>query len=188
MDGGAVLRLASAEDVLHFWFEATPREAWFEADPAFDAAVRSRFEPVLASVSRVDPARADLDARSTLAAVIILDQFPRNIYRGTPDAFATDALARRFAHHAIASGFDRGMDIDQRGFLYLPFEHSEDLADQTYSISLYTALGDAEYLRYAIAHQAIIQRFGRFPHRNAILGRPSTPEEIAFLQEPGSAF
>ena len=120
--------------------------------------------------------------------MLVLDQFPRNMFRDTPQAFATDALARAVAQGAIAQGLDDGLEPEQRVFLYLPLEHSEDKDDQALAVALISGLGDAEFTRYAQAHKAVIDRFGRFPHRNAVLGRPSTPEEQAFLAEPGSAF
>ena len=127
-----------------------------------------------------------------LAYIIVLDQFPRNIFRGTARAFASDALALRAAHNAVAAGFDRELLAVERLFAYLPFEHSEALEDQRTSCALHEPLASfpetADVYRYALAHRAIVERFGRFPHRNAALARDSTPEEIAFLTEPGSSF
>jgi uncharacterized protein (DUF924 family) len=120
--------------------------------------------------------------------VIVLDQFPRNMFRGTPLAFATDHLALAVASEAIARGFDNVLDKHRRLFIYLPFEHSEKLDDQHRAVELISNLGDEELLQYAVAHRDIITRFGRFPHRNGILGRPSTTEEVEFLKQPGSAF
>ena len=128
------------------------------------------------------------DADKALAAVIVCDQFPRNMFRGTPRAFATDSKALTIANAAIAKGYDAALTQSQRQFLYLPFEHAEDAASQARAVELFAPLGDAELTKYAEAHKAIIDRFGRFPHRNAVLGRVSTPEEVAFLKEPGSSF
>ena len=127
-------------------------------------------------------------ARGMLAAVIALDQFPRNLYRGDPRAFAADPAALALATEAVERGLDRAMSIDERKFLYLPFEHSEDPAVQARSVELFAALEDEDTLGYALRHKEIIDRFGRFPHRNEVLGRESTPEEIEFLKEPDSSF
>jgi uncharacterized protein (DUF924 family) len=190
---------ARAQALLDFWFGAPgsphhdqPCEIWFKADPAFDEDLRARF----AADQRAAAAGAYDDWQSSadgcLALVLLLDQLPRNLYRGTPVAFASDEKARTVARHALAQGFDRGLPDVRRCFLYLPFEHSEDLADQETSMSLFAALPsnvtNDESLAYAKWHYEIIARFGRFPHRNAVLGRKSTPEEEAFLKEPGSSF
>jgi uncharacterized protein (DUF924 family) len=185
-------------DVLEFWFAERTRKLWFATDAAFDAEIRSRF-----GSAADDAARGALDAwaetaDAALALVIALDQFPRNLHRGTAAAFAHDAQARRAAGSAIERGFDAAMALDRRTFFYLPFEHSELLADQQRSIALFTrwAAEHPEPLRaqaedqlsYAVRHHEIIQRFGRFPHRNRVLDRTSTAEELAFLTEPKSAF
>ena len=173
--------------VLDFWFgELEPRQWWLK-DPAFDAAVRARFGQLHAELAT---GRAPLasDPRMALAAVIVLDQFSRNIHRDDPRAFDADPLARQVAALAIDRGWDLHFGRNERMFLALPFEHSEDRADQARSVALMRALGDEEWTRYALAHQALIERFGRFPHRNAVLGRASTPEELAALREPMSSF
>lgn len=181
--------------VLDFWFGAPgsagygePRELWFKSDPAFDADVRRRFASDLeaAAAGAHDGLVAEPDG--ALALVILLDQLPRNIHRGTSGAFAFDPKALDVACRALELGHDQAVAAFQRPFLYLPFEHSESLADQDRSVALFTALGDENTLDYAIRHRDIIVRFGRFPHRNAILGRFSTPEEVAFLEQPGSSF
>lgn len=175
------------DDVLRFWFEDLGRKSWFAKDDAIDAAC-ARYAPLIDEIN----ARPIEDSISSpdhaLASVIVLDQFTRNIYRGTPRAFAYDELARAIARLSIAVGLDQRIPLDRRIFLYLPFEHSEAYADQLRSVELIDALGDAEFTRYAEAHRDVIERFGRFPHRNAILGRASTPEESEFLAQPGSAF
>jgi uncharacterized protein (DUF924 family) len=174
-------------DVLHFWFEEIAPRRWFEKDDAFDQALRGRFLAVHASVAAL-PIEAYLtDAETALAAVIVCDQFPRNMFRGTPGAFATDARALALAEGAIAQGFDAPVLETRRQFFYLPFEHAEDAKAQARSVVLFAPLGE-ESLRWAQAHKAIIDRFGRFPHRNAILGRASTPEETEFLNQPGGSF
>ena len=185
---GAEPEAAWVEDVLSFWFGELDREAWFRKREAMDALIRERFGKVHEQLAALPGDAALTSPRRALAAVIVLDQFSRNLFRGTPQAFASDAKAREIARSAIARGFDQGFDVHGRSFLSMPFEHSEDLADQELAVSLLSALGDEEYTRYAIAHRDIIARFGRFPHRNAVLGRASTPEEAEFLRQPGSSF
>ncbi|OGA41316.1 MAG: hypothetical protein A3G28_01305 [Betaproteobacteria bacterium RIFCSPLOWO2_12_FULL_68_19] len=186
---------ASHLDVLQFWFGAPrgPRlRRWFEKDPAFDAAIRDRFLPLYEQLAA--GGRADWldDAERCLARIVVLDQFPRNMFRGSARAFAADSLALSAARHAVARGYDRALLPVERLFTYLPFEHSETLEDQLRACELCEPLGafaetDDAY-RYAAAHRDLIRRFGRFPHRNAALGRASTPEEIEFLRQPGSSF
>jgi uncharacterized protein (DUF924 family) len=175
------------DEVLEFWFEELREADWFTRNEVTDARIRERF---LALYERLAQAGdlAVASARSALAAVIVLDQFSRNLFRGTARAFAADASARQLARQAIAQGFDQAMPPLQRLFLYLPFEHSEDPADQALSVTLIRRLGREDLTRYAEAHKAIIDRFGRYPHRNAALGRTSTTEELEFLQGPGSSF
>jgi uncharacterized protein (DUF924 family) len=175
-------------EVLAVWFRELGREAWFAPSDAVDVVVRSRLSGLpdrLLSGELGDLVHAPVVA---LAAVIGLDQVPRHLHRGTAQAFRYDGAARDLARSALAQGFDRDFDAERRLFLYLPFEHSESAEDQALSVALFAQLGDAEYLRYAEAHKAIIDRFGRFPHRNAALGRPSTPAELAFLALPESSF
>jgi uncharacterized protein (DUF924 family) len=175
-------------DVLTFWFKETKPEQWFKKDPAFDAAIRSRFlalHEILAS----QPSEALFaDARTALASIILFDQMSRNMFRDTPRAFATDRLARWIAEGAIAAGYDQDMTKDERQFMYLPFEHAEDPKAQEQCVALMATLDDPEASKWALAHKVIIDRFGRFPHRNKILGRPSTPEEEEFLKQPDSSF
>jgi len=175
-------------DVLAFWFDKLGRKGWFANDATIDEEIRTRFAPLIDEIN----ARPIEDSISSpdhiLASLLVLDQFTRNVYRGTPRAFAYDELARAIARLTIALHLDQRVPAERRVFLYLPFEHSEALADQLRAVELIEALGDAEFTRYAEAHRDVIARFGRFPHRNAILGRSSTPEEIEFLTHPGSAF
>ena len=181
--------MTASAGVLRFWFDETPREAWFKLDQEFDQRVRDRFLSLHedAALDRLDGWAETVDG--ALALVIVLDQFPRNMFRGTPAAFATDAKAREIADRSVKRGFDRALLPPRRGFLYLPFEHSESLDDQKRCVALFEAAGDdSEGLEWAIKHLRIIERFGRFPHRNRILGRESTPEEIEFLTQPGSSF
>jgi uncharacterized protein (DUF924 family) len=175
-------------EVLGFWFKETRPSQWFEKDEGFDAEVRQRFLPLHETIAGQPVAALLTDERTALAAVIVFDQMPRNMFRGTARAFATDGKALKIAEEAVGLGFDRGLTKDGRMFLYLPFEHAESQAAQARSVALITGLGDPELVRWAEAHKAIIDRFGRFPHRNSALGRPSTPEETEFLKQPGSSF
>ncbi len=178
------------DGLLRFWFDPAQRERWFDADPAFDCLVRDRFGDLLAdgAAGSLDGWRDRAPPRGALALCLVLDQLPRNVWRGTARAFATDARAREVARWAIAAGLDRSLRPEERLFLYLPFEHSEDLADQERSVALFEGLGDPGWLGYAVRHRDIVRRFGRFPHRNAALGRASTAEELDFLREPLSSF
>jgi len=169
-------------DVLQFWFVELPPPAWFSGDASTDALVRMRFLALHEELRRGLPPGALMAPESALAAVIALDQFPRNLYRDKPDAFAADGAALAAARRAIALGFDRAFGPMPRHFFYLPFMHAEDGAMQARSVELCASLGDAEVLRYARLHREIVDRFGRFPHRNPVLGRSSTPEEVAFLK------
>jgi uncharacterized protein (DUF924 family) len=175
------------EEVLDFWFsELAPRD-WFAGGPALDARIRERFADLHARLAGGDGGGI-VSPREHLAAVIVLDQFSRQLYRDDARAFASDALARRLADAALCAGHDADMTVEQRLFLALPFEHSEDAADQARAVALTEALGNAQWTQYARAHQDLIARFGRFPHRNAVLGRASTAEERAFLAANGRGF
>lgn len=193
---------AGAQAVLTFWFgdPHLPPESyqerhalWFRKRRETDEAIRVQFHSLYAQA-----ATGELDAwqespAACLALIVVLDQFPRNLFRGTPQAFATDAKALAIAKAAIARHDDHSLPPVQRIFLYLPLEHSEDLADQQQSVALFEQLVAADSTLsdtydYALRHRDVIQRFGRFPHRNEILGRTSTPEEVEFLQQPGSRF
>jgi len=174
----------SPAEVLAFWRNAGP-DKWFARDAAFDAACREGFE-----AAHHAAARRELDgwaetADGALALVLLLDQFPRNLWRGSAHAYATDPLARLFADAAVAKGFDRACDPALRVFFYMPFEHSERPEDQDRCVGMMEALGDPELLKWARVHQEVIARFGRFPHRNAALGRETTAEERAFLEGGG---
>jgi len=175
-------------DVFRYWFEELTLEQCFEKNPEIDDAIRTRFAALYEQLVREDGTIRTEAPRELLAAIIVFDQFSRNLHRGSPRAFAADPIARRLARTAIADGLDQAMSKRERIFVYLPFEHSEDGADQELSVRLFAQLDDENLTKYATAHKVIIDRFGRFPHRNAALGRESTPEEIAFLQEPMSSF
>lgn len=180
--------IRTGDDVLAWWFAPETKPRWFGGGEAFDVAVRERLGALCERALAGELAGWAADSRGLLALVILLDQVPRNIFRGTPRAFAGDLEAWALARLAVDRGFDQGLSVDERLFLYLPFEHAEDLAAQERSVALFRALGDPGYLDYAIRHEDVIERFGRFPHRNAILGRESTAEELAFLEQPGSSF
>jgi len=187
----------TAQAVLDFWFGAPPhaqaRAEWFVKNPAFDDEIRQRFAAAIDAACA--GALQDWDAAppSALARILLLDQFTRNVHRGTARAFAGDALALAAARRMVAAGEDEALPPMQRSFVYLPFEHAEDLAMQDEAVRLFERLASREagfetMLDYAVRHRVVIERFGRFPHRNAILGRVSTPEEAAFLEQPGSSF
>lgn len=178
----------TAADVLTFWFEECTPAAWFEKNDAFDQTLRDRFAGAHAKAA--DGALAAwADTRDgRLALLIFLDQMSRNMFRDSAKAFAQDALARDVARRALGEGDHVFCDPNRCLFLFLPFEHSEALADQTLCLALFQALGNPHWIDYANRHKVIIERFGRFPHRNACLGRESTPEELAFLSQPGSSF
>ena len=183
-----------AVEILDFWFvpRGVTRREWFTKDDAFDQAVRTRFGAALAAGVAGAFGEWCTTPHGSLARALLLDQFTRNAFRGTPDAFAGDARALATAEDAIDRGFDRSLDARERWFLYMPFQHSESLADQDRGVALFDALaqqtGLTDPLPYPQRHRDVIERFGRFPHRNDILGRASTAEELAFLREPGSRF
>lgn len=176
--------MSTPADIVAFWVEAGPPK-WFAKDDAFDAEFRRRFE-----VDHLAAARCDLNDwaethEGALALCLLLDQFPRNCFRGTGHAFATDPLARTIARGAIAAGHDRAFEEELRPFFYLPLQHSENLDDQRQSVGLFQRLTTPDADKWARHHHDVIARFGRFPHRNAVLGRVTTPEEAAFLEADG---
>jgi uncharacterized protein (DUF924 family) len=179
---------AWVDDVLRFWFSELTYEQCFEKNDAVDRQIGERFGAVHERLTADDGSIDTAAPRELLAAIVVLDQFSRNLFRGTARAFAADPIARRLARAAVDNRIDAAMAKRERIFVYLPFEHSEDAADQVRSVALLGGLGDPELDKYAMAHKVIIDRFGRFPHRNAALGRESTPEEVAFLKEPMSSF
>ena len=176
--------IAHPADVAAFWFAPDVRPLWFAATPAFDAALRARFPSTYQAAAADRLTDWETTAEGALALVIVLDQFPLNRFRGQPESFATEAAARAVADRAIARSFDQALPPEQRQFLYLPFMHGEALADQERSVRLYQQPGLEEALRFARHHRDLMVRFSRFPHRNAILGRLSTPEERAYLASP----
>ena len=182
-----------AEDILTFWFETTDlsavferRQVWFRSTPEFDREIAGRFTDIHERAAGGAFDRFVESRAECLALVIGLDQFPRNIFRGTPRAFGSDAKAREIARVALERGYDQGICSVFKVFFYLPFEHSESLADQERALLLYKGLNEERALAAAIGHHDAIRRFGRFPHRNAVLGRDDTPEEAEYLKAPPS--
>jgi len=178
--------VATADEIVSFWRTAGA-ERWFNKDTGFDEEIRQRSLDTYEAAAAGKFSGWEQSAQGALALLILLDQFPRNMFRGDARAFATDPLARAIAAGAIVRGFDSQVSAEMRGFFYLPFQHSEYLADQERSIAFYKAIGDVENLKWAELHADIIRRFGRFPHRNALLGRTTTREEQAFLDGGGFA-
>lgn len=181
-------KICTPEEVFGFWFEECGRERWFKPTLSLDEEIRARFRDTHLALAGgvIGTWRASPENR--LAAVIVLDQFPRNIYRNTPLAFATDGLALWEAKLAVDAGADALVKAECRTFFYMPFEHAEDLAEQERSVALFRKLGDEEYANYAIRHHDVIAAYGRFPHRNAILARVSRAEELDYLAKPGAGF
>jgi uncharacterized protein (DUF924 family) len=179
------MSLEAPAAIVAFWREAGP-DRWFKKDVAFDDEIKRRFLATHEAAAAGRLTDWEQSAEGALALLILLDQFPRNMFRSEARAFATDPFARAVTSRAILNGFD-GAFPDMRGFFYLPFEHSENLADQERGLALYKAVGDEDGLKWAVLHADIIRRFGRFPHRNAVLGRVTTPEEQAFLDGGGFA-
>ncbi len=191
--------MLQANEILDFWFGnlddedyGKPRKVWFIKNLEFDKEVRSRFLQVYQQAATGKLEDWKESPPGCLALIILLDQFPRNMFRGQPQAFATDSQALTYAKYAVAQGFDKELLPIQRQFIYLPFEHSENLTDQHQCIELFSTLKEypecVSGVDYAHRHFQVIERFGRFPHRNKILERESTPEEVEFLTQPGSSF
>lgn len=180
--------MTTPRDILHFWFVETQAAQWWKVDPAFDVLIAQRFSDLHARAAQGELVRWRSSAEGRLAEVLVLDQFSRNLHRGTPGAFAQDGMALVLAQEAVAGGADLSLPALQRSFVYMPHMHSESRAVHEQALALFTALGNENTLQFEQRHKAIIDRFGRYPHRNAILGRASSAEELVFLTEPGSAF
>jgi uncharacterized protein (DUF924 family) len=178
--------IATADDVLAFW-RAAGEKKWFAKNDAFDAEIKSRFLDTYEAAAAGKLADWEATPEGALPLIIVLDQFPRNMFRRDARAFAADATARAVADRALARGFDRQVPEELRLFFYLPFEHSEEMADQEHCCALFKTLGNPDLLHWAELHADIIRRFRRFPHRNAVLGRTTTPEEKAYLDNDGFA-
>lgn len=175
-----------AGELLTFWFDDAASRLWFRSTPGFDAEIKKRFESTWRGATEGLLSDWEKDPRGALALVILLDQFPLNMFRDRPQSFASEALSRDVAARAIARGFDAALDEREKAFLYLPFMHSENMTDQNRSVALFEAAGMQDNLRWARHHREIVRRFGRFPHRNVILGRTSTAEEADWLDSPGA--
>ena len=188
MNAKKLITVEEAANVLAFWFDELDSSQWFKKDTGLDTLIRSRFEPVHSAAANGElwPWRANAEGR--LAEIIVLDQFSRNIYRDTPRAFTCDSMALVLAQEAIRAQADFVLTTEQKTFLYMPFMHSESLDVHDVAMELFNTEGMENTLDYEVQHRDIIARFGRYPHRNDILGRPSTPEETRFLGQPGSAF
>ncbi|PUE56400.1 hypothetical protein B9Z45_10170 [Limnohabitans sp. 2KL-17] len=174
--------------ILHFWFTDLTPKHHFAKDAALDEAIRTRFGATLEAAARCELFAWRATPEGRLAEVLVLDQFSRNVYRDTPQSFAQDALALALAQELVASGQDRSLPLAQRVFAYMPYMHSESALVHAQAVILFAQPGMEDTLRFELKHKAIIDRFGRYPHRNALLGRESSPEELAFLSEPGSGF
>jgi uncharacterized protein (DUF924 family) len=174
-------------EVLQYWFEELDAKHWFEDNRDIDQQIRDRFLALHDQLAAGDGAAA-MTPRELLAMIVVLDQFSRNLYRRTPRAYAADPMALQLARRALSQGADRDMTDEQKQFMYLPFQHSEDRQDQARSLALFEELGNETWIKYARAHKTIIDRFGRFPHRNEILGRTSSAEEAASIREPMGSF
>ena len=178
----------NAENILTFWYDELTPKQWFQKSDELDAEITSRFKDVLNQCRLGECYQWRATPEGRLAEIIVLDQFSRNIYRDSPDAFAQDPMSLALAQEAVALGADSEMSLDQKSFLYMPYMHSESRAIHEVAVELFDQPGLEEKLRYEMLHKEIVDRFGRYPHRNAILGRESTPEEVEFLQQPGSSF
>ncbi|MCG8334275.1 MAG: DUF924 domain-containing protein [Proteobacteria bacterium] len=176
------------QQVIAFWFEEIDPKKWWKKDQAFDQLIKDRFGDLHRSAARCELSAWRREPAGRLAEIIVLDQFSRNIFRGLPQAFAQDALALVLAQEALTHKADQAVDSDQRSFFYMPFMHSESAAIHEQAVSLFTGKGMESSLDYELRHKAIIDKFGRYPHRNEILGRESTAEELEFLKQPGSSF
>lgn len=174
--------------IIDFWFNEISPSQWWQKDDEFDALIQRRFADLHAQALAGELYLWRENALGSLAEIIVLDQFSRNIYRGLAASFTADPLALALAQVAIGKGFDQALNPAQRGFMYLPFMHSESAFIQQQAIALYEGLGNENQLEFAHKHKAIIDQFGRYPHRNAILGRQSTAQELAFLEQPNSSF
>jgi uncharacterized protein (DUF924 family) len=178
----------SPEVVLNFWFDPEVKPFWFKKNLDFDYTIKQRFLSVYQQAVAGMLNHWRNNARGILALIIVLDQFPRNMFRNTPQAFATDQKAAELTKYALKNNYEKNLSIEEQAFIYMPLMHSESQADQSQCIQLFTQLGKEDSLKFAIKHQEIVSRFGRFPHRNQILGRESTAAEQEFLTQPDSSF
>jgi uncharacterized protein (DUF924 family) len=177
------MAVATSQEILDFWFAEENRPKWFDQSNEFDSEITKKFLATYKELKKKHDPLAEYTPEDMLSLVIVLDQFPRNMFRGKKESFSTDSLAVKIAGNAIKKGYDKVLNDEQRKFLYLPFMHSEDIKDQRYAVALFARLKDSESLEYAYKHKETIVRFGRFPHRNEILERKSTPKEQTFLAD-----
>lgn len=173
--------MITSDDILSLWFSERVKSLWFDSTPEFDEELREKFEDTYRAALKGELSAWETSPHGALALVICLDQFPLNMYRGKPESFAGEAPSRQVANRAIEQGFDQELEGPRKAFLYLPFMHSEDMKDQDRVVELFTRAGLENNLHWARHHRELVRRFGRFPHRNAILGRDSTPEELDYL-------
>ncbi|MFV5590187.1 DUF924 family protein [Acinetobacter variabilis] len=176
------------QDILDFWFSPETQPNWFAKSDQFDQSLKEKFGDILEQASKAELWSWRKNADGRLAEILVLDQFSRNIFRDTPRAFTQDSLALTLAQEAISQDLDKQLSPEQRSFLYMPFMHSESKLIHEFALKLFQRLGNPENLEYEIKHKIIIDRFGRYPHRNQILGRESTEEELSFLTQPDSSF
>lgn len=176
------------DEILNFWFTEIQPAQWWKVDPAFDVALRERFGTLHQAARQGECWQWRAEPRGRLAEIIILDQFSRNMFRGTAEAFACDPMALALAQEAVAGGHDASLPVAQRTFFYMPYQHSESLRIHCEAERLFAALGPGSHNDFELRHKVIIERFGRYPHRNAALGRESTADELEFLKQPGSRF
>ncbi len=188
VEQGMAKNQQSYQDVITFWFDETDKAKWFVKDASFDQLIRDRFAELHAQAVACELSHWRETALGSLAEIIVLDQFSRNIFRDEPQAFLFDPLALALAQVAIAKGFDKTLTAEQTSFLYMPFMHSESLAIHNQAVQLFTELGASSNLEFELKHKAIIEQFGRYPHRNEILGRYSTAQELEYLAQPGAGF
>lgn len=188
VEGDFFMEFEQIEEVLRFWFEELSPKDWFTKNMELDKAIKKRFGDLHREASACELYQWRESARGRLAEIILLDQFSRNIYRGSAQAFARDPLALALAQEAVAQGADKSLASEEKSFLYMPYMHSESLKIHAIAVELFKAEGLENNLKHEYRHREIIQRFGRYPHRNELLGRESTPEEQAFLEQPGSGF
>jgi len=177
-----------SETIIKFWFEEIPSQAWFKKDEAFDKELINRFSAIHSAAAKGELFNWRVTPEGRLAEIILLDQFSRNMFRDSPEAFAYDSLALVLAQETISLKQDQEIPKEKQGFLYMPFMHSESLLIHEMGLVQFTEMGNEGTLEYEKKHKAIIEKFGRYPHRNELLGRKSTPEELEFLQQPGSSF
>lgn len=180
--------LTNYQDIIQFWFYDSGPDYWFKKDSTFDQRILNRFQETYYAATRCELYAWRKTAEGRLAEIVVLDQFSRNMFRHSPQAFAFDSLALALAQEAIAGNFDKELPIVQRKFIYMPLMHSESSVIHRQAEKLFSQPGLEDNYRYEVRHKAIIEKFGRYPHRNAVLGRKSTAAEVAFLQQPGSSF